>query len=238
MRYILGIIPARGGSKGIPNKNIFPLKGRPLIAYTIEAAKGSHLLDDFFVSTDAEVIAKVARAKSAQVPFIRPNEIAKDDTPMVSVLQHAIKWYEEKHRINMTAVVTLQPTAPLRLASDIDGAISLFLRNPEADSLITCYNALNVHPNYMYVREGGRMITLMKERSMLRRQEFEPVYVRNGAVYITRRDLIMEGGRIVGDKPLGYIMPRERSVNIDEPFDLELALFLLNRKSDDKRWGP
>lgn len=234
-RYIFGIIPARGGSKGIPDKNIFLLKGRPLIAYTIEAAKGSHLLDDFFVSTDSEVIAKVARAEGAQVPFMRSGEIAKDDTPMVLVLQHAIKWYEEKHRLNVTAVVTLQPTAPLRLASDIDGAISLFLRNPEADSLITCYETLDVHPNYMYVKEREGMVPLMKERSMLRRQEFESVYVRNGAVYISCRDLIMEKGRIVGDKTLGYIMPRERSVNIDEPFDLELALFLLNRKSDDKR---
>jgi len=237
-RYILGMIPARGGSKGIPDKNIFSLKGRPLIAYTIEAAKGSHLLDDFFVSTDSEVIAKAARAEGAKIPFIRPDEIADDDTPMISTLQHAIGWYEKKHRLKVTAVATLQPTAPLRLASDIDDAISLFLRNPEADSLITCYNVIDAHPNYMYTRRGERMISLTKERTVLRRQEFEPVYVRNGAVYISRRDLVMDEGRIVGDEPLGYIMPRDRSVNIDEPFDMELALFLLNRKSNDKRSGP
>lgn len=233
--YILGIIPARGGSKGIPDKNTFPLKGRPLIGYTIEAAKGSRLLDDFFVSTDSEVIARVSRAEGAQVPFMRPKELAQDDTPTAAVLQHAVKWYEEKHCLNVTAVVTLQPTTPLRLASDIDGAISLFVNNPEADSLITCYEAVATHPRYMYTREDERVIPLRKERSLLGRQEFEPVYVRNGAVYITCRDLIMEEGRIMGDKPLGYIMPRERSVNIDEPFDLELALFLLDRKSDDKR---
>lgn len=229
---ILGVIPARGGSKGIPKKNIRPLAGKPLFGYTIAAARGSRRLTDFLVSTDSEEIAAIARAEGAWVPFLRPAELATDQAPTTGVLRHALEFYE-RHRGPVHSVVTLQPTTPLRRAEDIDDAIAWYLHGqPEADSLISVCEAGHMNPVTLYCQIGERLEPLLSDSPQtVRRQEFERVLWRNGAIYITRRDLLLTRERIVGDRPLFYEMPRQRSLNIDDRLDLELAEWMLAREA-------
>lgn len=225
---ILGVVLARGGSKGIPNKNLASLAGRPLIAYTLDAARQSRLLSDVIVSTDSGRIADVVLRLGGRVPFPRPAELATDDTPSVLALRHAVETYERTEGRTVEIVVLLEPTCPLRQATDIDAAIELLLQFPEADSVISGYEGTHVHPMIMYVRSGPYAEPLTAAgASAVRRQDLAPVYVRNGAVYVTRRDLLLKQGRIYGDRPLLYVMPRERSTNIDTQLDLELVGLLL-----------
>lgn len=219
--FFLGVVPARGGSKGIKDKNLRTLAGKPLIAYTIEAANASVELGDCLVSTDSERIAGVAKEFGASVPFLRPAELARDESPTVDALVHAVHWYEREHGTRIHAVVVLQPTAPLRTVQDIDESIRLF-KEGGARSLFSCYEEHSAHPVVMYVEEDGLLKPLMGEKDVvMRRQDFPPVYVRNGAVYISERDLVLEERRIRDDRSLLYLMPRERSINIDEIRDFE-----------------
>ena len=225
--FFLGIIPARGGSKGIKDKNIRTLADKPLIAYTIEAARASMELGDCLVSTDSERIAGVAKEFGASVPFLRPAELARDESPTVDALVHAIGWYEREHGMRIHAVVVLQPTAPLRTAKDIDESIRLF-REGRARSLFSCYAESTAHPVVMYLEVDGLLKPLLGDKDVvIRRQDFPPVYVRNGAIYIAERGLVLEERRIRDDRSRLYLMPRERSINIDEPGDFEEAERLL-----------
>jgi len=225
--FVLGVIPARSGSKGVVNKNVRSLGGKPLILHTIEASRSSRLLSDFLVSTDAEAIAKVVRVDGAQVPFLRPAALSGDDVPSIDAVIHAVSWYEGHHHRTVDIVALLQPTSPLRTAEDIDVAIGLFTASG-GESLVSCYDAGNTHPRIMYTLEGGRLQPLLRDGAApLRRQEMAPVYVRNGAIYVATRRLVMDSRKMYEDMPAAYIMPRERSINIDEPFDLELAECLL-----------
>lgn len=225
---ILGVIPARGGSKGIPDKNIRLLAGKPLIAYTIEAGRASRLLTDVVVTTDSERIAEIAVALGAKVPFLRPKELATDDAKTIDAVRHAVLEYERRNDLLVDVVVLLQPTSPLRTAKDIDTAIVQYRESPDARSLVSCYDATSVHPAIMY-RQGrkGRLQAYLKGAVALRRQKFEQLYVRNGAIYIAGRELVVGENLMYDDNPHGYVMPRERSINIDEPFDLEIAACLL-----------
>lgn len=215
-----GIIPARGGSKGVKNKNIRLVNNKPLIQYTIEASQNSQKLSSFIVSTDSEEIAAIARSLGASVPFIRPREYAADETPMTAVIDHAVKWLEDHTRKTTDYLVLLQPTTPFRSAEDIDRAIDLISKNRDADCLISCYDASHVHPSIMYVRHGQSLSPYTDDLQIKRRQEFQPVYVRNGCIYIIKRDFFERERRLVNEAPLGYIMPRWKSINIDEEFDL------------------
>ncbi len=230
-KHILGIIPARGGSKGIKDKNITELAGKPLIAFTIEATLASSRLSDAIVSTDSKKIIEIARRFGANVPFLRPEVLSKDDSSTIDVIKHAVIWYEQKRKQRIDIVVILQPTAPLRTAKDIDSSIGIFLNDPGADSLISCYDASSYHPRIMYIKNNQFMKPYITDNNnLIRRQKFENVYIRNGAIYISTRRLVIEEGKIIGNSPLGYIMPRERSVNIDETHDLELAEFYITRQ--------
>jgi CMP-N-acetylneuraminic acid synthetase len=228
-QIILGVIPARGGSKGIPRKNVRALAGLPLIAYPIRAAAGSARLTRCIVSTDDPEIAATARTYGGEVPFIRPEELARDQTPTGPVLRHAVDWFEQSQGRQVFAVVTLQPTTPLCRSPDIDAAIGLFCANqPDADSLISVCDAAEHHPLTLYHREGAYLnpfVTGIDPNT--RRQEFPPVFWRNGAIYITRRDLLFAQSRVVSDRPLAYVMPRSQSANIDEPIDLAIAELML-----------
>ena len=228
--FVFGIIPARGGSKGVKNKNIRLVKNEPLINYTIEAAKKSQMLDKFIVSTDSEEIREVAIAAGAEVPFIRPSEYASDQASMVSVIDHALKWRENSSNLKVDVFVLLQPTTPLRSSKDIDLAIELILSNQEADSLISCCDATHVHPVTMYEFDGKYMRWYTKNKKMIRRQEFPPTYVRNGCIYITRSNYFFNEKRLVNDTPLGYIMPRWRSVNIDDELDFRIAEYIYKQR--------
>ncbi len=222
--FVLGIIPARGGSKRIPDKNIVKLNGKPLISYTVEAAKGSLELDDVIVSTDSAVITEVAESLGINVPFRRPDEFSTDNAQTVDVLTHVVKEYEAAYKKTVEIIVTLQPTQPLRSASDIDSTIALLDKDTRSESVITCYEANNIQPDYLYKPVDGRVEPFMqKSAGAEAEQKRKTVYLRNGAVYVTKRRLLMEERKIMEDLPLYYVMPRERSFNIDEPFDLELC---------------
>lgn len=225
---VLGIIPARGGSKGIPKKNITPLLGRPLIAYTARAAAKSERLDRVILSTDDDEIAKVAESLGIEVPFRRPPELALDDTPMIDVLLDALERVETRGD-RYDAIFCLQPTNPLRRSSDIDGAIELLERS-QADSVISFVDVGERHPARMKVIDGeGRVRDpeFSESAEGLPRQRLPKYYLREGSVYVTRRDILVNHRSIKGSDCRAWIMPAERACNIDEPFDLFLAEHIL-----------
>lgn len=218
---VLGLVPARGGSKSIPGKNIVVLRGKPMIAYTLDAAKASKRLARCIVSTDSQEIADVCRRCGGDVPFLRPSELAGDDTPTLPVVMHALDALQETY----DAVVLLQPTSPLRTAADIDESIRLLADRADADSVISVVRVGDHHPARMkYVRDGLLVDPpFAEEREGQRRQDLPELYLRNGAIYLTRTRVLREQKSIKGRRSLAYVMPEERSVNVDSPVDLLVA---------------
>lgn len=229
---ILALIPARGGSKGVPRKNIRAVCGKPLIAYTIEKAQAvSHLFHRIIVSTEDEAIAAVAQQYGAEVPFLRPPELARDETPMVPVVQHAIRFVENQDQVALDWVCLLQPTDPLRTSEDIEEAIRLG-QEGTCDSVISVTQVFAVHPILMKrIEDGYLQFYCIEEKEGTRRQDYDPpAYMRNGAVYLTRRDILMQQHSIWGEKIRPYVMPAERSVGIDSELDLKLVELLIEEQ--------
>lgn len=225
---VLGIVTARGGSKGIPRKNIIPLIGKPLIAYTAEAACSSKWLSKVILSTDDEEIAKVGREWGLEVPFMRPAELAQDNTPTLPVIQDVIRKLESENEF-YDAVMILQPTNPLRRAEDIDGAVEL-LEKTGADSVISYVDVGEKHPARMkFINEKGRVTDppFAEDYEGQRRQELPKMYLREGSIYLTRRDVLMEKNSIKGDDCRAWIISPERACNIDTPFDLFICEHIL-----------
>ncbi|HYD25607.1 MAG TPA: acylneuraminate cytidylyltransferase family protein [Croceibacterium sp.] len=216
----LGLIPARGGSKGIPRKNIRSLAGKPLIVWTIEAALRARGLAAVVVSTDDAGIAQVAREAGAQVPFMRPRELAADETPGIDPVFHALEMLP-----GHDAVLLLQPTSPLRTHEDIDGLLSRVADGtPSAVSLSLSAE----HPAWMYRLDADQRIEpLLPNSGAARRQDLPPVYSLNGAMYYARTDWLRAQRGFVGPETIGYPMPPERSIDIDAPIDWHLAETLL-----------
>lgn len=222
---VLGIIPARGGSKGVPRKNLRPVAGVPLVVHAVRSAAGARRLDRWVVSTDDADIAAVARAHGAEV-LERPAKLAEDDTPMAAVALHALD--EARARWGpMDAVAVLQPTSPQRTPADIDAALEL-LASSGASSVVSVYHVEDLHPARMYrLGEGGLLLPLDARYEGLPRQALPPVYHRNGVVYACRADHLRRTGGLIGPDARAYVMPRERSLNIDDEFDLRLADLLM-----------
>ncbi|HQQ82606.1 MAG TPA: acylneuraminate cytidylyltransferase family protein [Cyclobacteriaceae bacterium] len=220
---ILGVIPARGGSKGVPHKNIRPLAGKPLIVHTIEAARASRL-SKVIVSTDDESIAEVARRAGALVPFVRPADLASDSAKSMDVAIHALKTMEAEDAIQYDAVMLLQPTTPFRRVEDINNAIDKLSVNPEADSVISVVDVEGHHPARMKYIEDGRLVDppFVEAYENQNRQELRPMFIRNGAVYLTRRETLLQRS-YKGKVSLALIMPGELSINIDTLRDFDLA---------------
>jgi CMP-N,N'-diacetyllegionaminic acid synthase len=231
---ILGLIPARGGSKGIPHKNIALLAGRPLLAYTCEAALGSHYLTRVVLSTDDEAIAEVGRNCSVEVPFIRPTELARDDTPSLAVAQHAIRWLSEHEDWEADVLVLLQPTSPLRRAQHIDEALDLMFQN-EADTVVSVIKVPHLFSPYSMMRlVNGYLEDYWQDQlpfDRYRRQDLPALYARNGpAVLVTQVEVVMGQASFYGQRALPYVMKREDSLDVDVPLDLELAAWSLSRR--------
>lgn len=227
---VLGVVPARGASKGIKRKNIAPLAGRPLLAYTAEAALGARLLSRVVLSTEDEEIAKIGRRCGLDVPFMRDAALARDDTPGIPVLQDAVRRLESQGDV-YDAVFTLQPTNPLRRPQDIDGAIRL-LERTGADSVISFVDVGEKHPARMkLIDDSGRVMNppFAEQFEGQRRQELPALYLREGSVYLTRRDVLMVQNSLQGDDCRAWIVAPDRACNIDEPLDLLLAALLLKR---------
>jgi len=224
---VIGIIPARGGSKGVPRKNLRLVAGLPLIVYAIQAAQESKLLTAFLTTTDDPEIAEVARRFGSPV-LLRPSELARDDTPMVPVLLHALEHAEKDAGMPYDAIVLLQPTSPIRTGADIDAVIRILDQDPTVESVISVCPMDDVHPARMYkVHEDGWMEPLWPEWETAQRQELPVVYYRNGAIYACRRDLLVNRHTIMGHRKKAYIMPRERLANINDERDLLIADLLV-----------
>jgi CMP-N,N'-diacetyllegionaminic acid synthase len=219
---VLGIVPARGGSKGIPGKNVRPLGGKPLLVHTAEAALAARLLSRVVLTTDDEKIAEVGRACGLEVPFLRPAELAMDDTPTLPVLQHAVTELERAGD-RFDAICLLQPTSPFRRAGDIDGCIEL-LEKESLDAVISVLPVPSEHnPHWVYFRNDGLLrLATGEDQPIPRRQDLPPAFHRDGSVYVTRRDVLMEGNSLYG-KRLGGFLADSRSVNLDTPADWERA---------------
>ena len=215
----LGLINARGGSKGIPGKNIKLLNGKPLIAYSIEAGLAASRISRVVVSTDSTEIAEVARQHGADVPFMRPLGLASDTALQLDAIRHAVSFLEAEGDF-YDVIVLLQPTCPLRSYLDVDKAVDL-MEKSAADTVISVMQVHGQHPLTMYV--GGPENTLLplmdSNKAGVLRQEFPRVLWRNGAIYGIRRDVLMDQNTLYGSKVVGYEMPEECSANIDEPVD-------------------
>ncbi len=228
---VLGVIPARGGSKGIPRKNLFQLHGQPLLAYTVTAALSSHTLTRTVLSTDDEEILMLGRELGVDAPFLRPAALAGDDVSSAEVARHALAFVEAEEQREYDALVLLEPTAPLRTANDVDEAVER-LHESDADSVVTVCRVDAPHPVKMQIIEDGLLKPYLPHlwREGLTRQQLPPVYYLTGAVYAVRASVIRETGSLWGRSTAPVVMPPERSVNIDSRADLALAeVFLRNR---------
>ena len=235
---IIGIIPARSGSKGIPNKNIALLNSKPLIAYTIETAKRSKIFDEIILSTDSPEIAKISEDYGVRVPVMRSKELAQDTTPTFPVIKHLIKWFETKRNKQFDFIMLLQPTAPLRSEQDIISAYKLLIKKTKiADSLVSVCKVDEPHPVKMkkicngYVRP---FLEYIEPTQTYRRQDCPTVYFLNGAIYLCRTKELLDRKSLLGSKTLPYVMPLERSVNIDSELDLKIAEVILKQNERDK----
>lgn len=226
---IIGVIPARGGSKGVPRKNIRLLGGLPLIVYTIRAALSCPVCTDVVVSTDDPEIREIALAHGAQAPFLRPAELATDTALAIPTIQHAVGEMEARRGRPYDYIVMLQPTTPLRSADDLTEALGRLV-DSDADGIISVIDVDNEHPMKMKKFVGEHLIDYEKPPvENPPRQSLPPVYMVNGALYATRRDVFMEQNTFQGAQCLGYVMPAERSVNIDNELDFLAAEYLLEQ---------
>lgn len=205
---VLGVIPARGGSKRLPGKNQLDVGGKPLLAWTIEAARASRYLDRLILTTDDDALAAIARARGCEVPFMRPPELARDDTPGVAPVLHALRELP-----GYDWVVLLQPTSPLRSVDDIDGCLELCARRGAPASVSVTTPAKS--PDWMYRVDGEAHMRPLRAPGAT-----EPIYVLNGAVYACRTRWLLEHERFVTDETLAYVMPAERSLDVDDELDL------------------
>ncbi|ACX95487.1 cytidylyltransferase domain-containing protein [Halothiobacillus neapolitanus] len=219
---VLALIPARGGSKGLPGKNIRPLKGRPLIGWSIEAARTSRYVSRVVVSSDDEEILAVARDQGAETPFRRPASLAGDATPSMDVVLHALDQLAE-----FEWVVLLQPTSPLRLSADIDAAIEQCLKTNAPACVSVCEAPAS--PWWMFeVGAECRMRSFLPaEQRPVRRQDLPDLYALNGAVYVAKTEWLRTSRSFLTEETVAYVMPPARSVDIDTLFDFQLAECLL-----------
>ena len=229
---VLALVPARGGSKGVPRKNLRVVAGKPLLQWTLEASAAAERVERTVVTTDDPEIAELARALGAEVPFQRPAELAGDEVPDFPVYRHALDRLAEKDGYEPDAVAWLRPTSPLRMADDIDAAVELLERSG-ADA-VRSVSPSEYHPYWMKRLEEGRLLPLIEganESTHPRRQLLPEVFRLNGAVDVIRCASVAHDGPLFGGTIAGYAMPRERSVDIDDELDLELAALLLDRQT-------
>lgn len=229
---ILAFIPARKGSERVPNKNIRLLDEKPLIAHTILAAKKSSFINRVVVSTDSEEIAAISQEYGAEVPFMRPSDIAQGNSTEMQFFEHALQWFLENENYRPDLIVLLYPTSPFRQSKTIDQAITLIQKNPQADSLRSVRKC-SEHPYKMWTVEQERLCPFVKSEipnlHTLSTQLFPTVYIQNASIYITKPSTILEKKSPTGDIIVPFIMDEIESVDINSPLDFEFAEMLLNK---------
>ena len=230
---ILGLIPARGGSKGIKKKNIKLLGGKPLIQFAIESVINSKSIDEVVVSTDDIEIAEISASLGATIPFIRPAHLAADNSPTIDTMVHLMEYYQNND-VFYDAICLLQPTSPFRTSEDIDKAVQSF-KEHDYDSLISVVpvpHHFNPHWTFKVNEDSNTLFLSTGEETIIpRRQELPKAYVRNGAIYLTKADVILKQKSIYGSKIGYYEMDEDRSVNIDSMVDWEMAEEYLRNKT-------
>lgn len=219
-RTFIGIIPARGGSKGLPRKNVRPLCGKPLIAWTIEAGRRSRHLDEVMVTTDDSEIAAVAAGCGAAVPFLRPAELAGDDTPTIAAVRHALAHYRERLRREFDYVVLLEPTSPLREEDDIDSMIATMVgREAEFDAIVSLGEA-HEHPSIMKRIDGAALRPYCAELPAgARRQDNPPAYFPYGVAYIVKTAVLLAEGTFYPERTTYHLIRRHQNYEIDDLCD-------------------
>jgi CMP-N,N'-diacetyllegionaminic acid synthase len=221
---VLGIVTARGGSKGIPRKNLALLCGKPLLQYTAESALAAATLSAVILSTDDDEIAAVGRSCGLEVPFMRPKELAADDTPTLPVLQHAVRFLEQTGR-KFEAVCLLQPTNPLRRPTDIDACVNM-LFDGDADAVVSVQTVPHQYnPHWVYFQDENEVLRLAtgETEPITRRQDLPLSFCRDGSVYVVRRDVLLTGNSLYGTRLLGFAIDPEQVINIDDPSHLSRA---------------
>lgn len=221
-KTVLAIIPARGGSKGVLRKNIREVAGKPLIAWTIEEAKKSGYIDRTVVSTDDQEIAAMAVQWGGEVPFLRPAELAQDDTPGIAPVIHMLTTIQPEYDL----VVLLQPTSPLRSVADIDGAIASMIQQ-DARACVSVVEP-DKSPYWMYSLDDSRHLVPLLEGSYACRQDIPTIYALNGAVYVAECEWLQRKQAFVSSETVAYVMPKERSIDIDTETDLAIANIILS----------
>lgn len=226
---ILGVIPARSGSKGVLKKNIKNLGGIPLIVHTINVAKKSNI-NDLVVSTDSEEIADIAELNGIKTKFLRPIELSSDTSSSIDVIIHALNKMEQINNTQYDAVIMLQPTTPFRNVNDINNSIKILAKNKDADSVISVTNVDGNHPARMKYIKNDILIdpAFCEKKENQNRQELNDMFIRNGAIYLTKREVILNRS-FKGKKSYALIMSKNRSVNIDTPYDFEYAEYIYNK---------
>ena len=227
---ILGLIPARGGSKAIPKKNIAVVAHKPLIAWTVEEAIESDSLDRLVISTDDLETADIGKKLGAEVPFLRPAELATDTSTSMDVILHTVRWLDDNENYRPDYVLLLQPTSPLRTATDIRTSIELLLAK-RGDSIVSVCETRH-HPLWMTsVNEQGRLMELYpRSAAPTRRQDLPVAFALNGAIYLALRNFLLSERTFISDRTYAYVMPENRSLDIDTPWDLYLADLILRAR--------
>lgn len=228
---ILGLVPARGGSKGIPGKNLRQVGGKSLVARAVESGLGSRLVGRVILSTDSEAIAEAGKLAGAEVPFLRPAELSRDDTPSSAVVIHTLEWLEKNGGTRPDILVLLQPTAPLRRGRHVDEALELLISSGARAVVSVARVPGHLHPAWQFsIRDGALHPFLEGSRLPTRRQDLPPTYTRNGAVYAAWTQAWLDGSLASWQGAVPYVMEPEDSVNVDGPEDLALAEFFLARR--------
>ena len=222
----LALIPARGGSKGVPQKNIRKVAGRPLIAWTIVEAKKSKYIDSLVLSSDDEVISKIAKDWGCDVPFIRPSEFARDETPGIDVVLHALEKLPEYDYL-----ILLQPTTPLRTVQDIDGCFEFFIK--QNANVCVSVSEVSKTPYWMYTLNEENHMKPILDSNFPRRQDFPKVYSLNGVLYIADTKWLMEHRAFVTKETFAYKMCSSRSLDIDTEWDMKLCEYILSASQNN-----
>lgn len=229
-KKILAIIPARGGSKGLPGKNIRPLLGKPLIGWSIEHAQQSKYIDEIFISTDSPEIAAVAETFGVKVPELRPAELANDQAPSSAFITYTIEKYKQMGN-PFDYFILLEPTSPLRDVEDVDKSIEMIIDDPNNDSIVGICKAEDVHPSFMVkIDLNNRLQPYEEEMKSLRRQELPDVFYFEGSVYVSKCDAYLEKKAFYHDKTIPYIVPKWKSFEVDDIIDFTIIEAMMKLK--------
>ncbi len=227
-KSVIAIILARGGSKGLPRKNIRDVEGKPLIVWTIEAGQKSQYIDRLVLSSEDQEIINIAKKYNCEVPFVRPLELAADDTKSIDVILDVLNKLQEK----FDYVVLLQPTSPLRLAEDIDNTIELCIKRNENACVSVTEPSKSPYWMFELNRDGYLRQLIKQKKRPHRRQDLPKSYAVNGAVYVAKSDWLYKTKNFLTDETIAYLMPSERSIDIDCEYDLLIADYLLHKSKD------